>query len=473
MDWAARRSFVSLLSLHSGNTLVCYPFGSSLDGLSTYQATPDDDLFIKMATDYAALNPHIASESSFPDGITNGAAWYAVTGELADWVYRTGGTMALTAELCDEKTPPADDIEDHWLYNKDALTDFVERAQTGVTGTVVDAQTGYPLHAIVTPVGRDQSVESDPRTGAFQRMLPAGEHVLDVRSPGYRTRTFEVHVDDGLTTTAKYALSPTPHTVTRRFNEDYYVPGDNLTVSHTVRLAGQTEAMIVQATLPTDWTYLAASTREEGRGPSPGEPRIEGQTCSWLLWADSLADGEFSATWHIPTGADGPVGLNGGVQTTDGHTQVIGKTRLRESPRTESGFHLYRGWNLVSLDLVPDTPKTHELLAGTGVTPRMWRWNGLGYEIAHTLEPGVGYWVYTKQGSTVRYSGTAPVAPQRTVSTGWHLIGTVRDRDAFLGHDEVTGVVGWSARGYGELHALKRGRAAWVYTTDEATLPLD
>lgn len=66
-------------------------------------------------------------KESFPEGITNGAAWYSVTGGMQDWSYIKGGALELTLEVGCYKFPKEEDIPKYWMENREALLYYMEQ----------------------------------------------------------------------------------------------------------------------------------------------------------------------------------------------------------------------------------------------------------------------------------------------------------------------------------------------------------
>ena len=72
--------------MHGGALVVNYPFDGPYSG--SYSATPDDDMFIYLASDYSENHPTMYQSNSFSNGITNGSEWYALNGGMQDWKYK-------------------------------------------------------------------------------------------------------------------------------------------------------------------------------------------------------------------------------------------------------------------------------------------------------------------------------------------------------------------------------------------------
>ena len=89
IDWIESQPFVLSANLHGGSVVASYPFDDSASHtlFNHYSAAPDDELFKLLAHTYAnnhltMSKGHQCSGDDFKDGITNGAHWYDVPGEL-------------------------------------------------------------------------------------------------------------------------------------------------------------------------------------------------------------------------------------------------------------------------------------------------------------------------------------------------------------------------------------------------------
>lgn len=95
----------------------------------TYSAapslTPDDDVFkhlsLVYAKNHAKMSRGVACKSATPafeNGITNGAAWYPLTGGMQDYQYVWYGCMEVTLEISCCKFPPAYELKKYWEDNQ-------------------------------------------------------------------------------------------------------------------------------------------------------------------------------------------------------------------------------------------------------------------------------------------------------------------------------------------------------------------
>ena len=73
----------------------------------------------------------------FP-GITNGAAWYSVSGGMQDYNYVNSNCFEITVEVSCCKFPGANTLQTFWQENKKSLLEYLKLVQTGLKGFVKD-----------------------------------------------------------------------------------------------------------------------------------------------------------------------------------------------------------------------------------------------------------------------------------------------------------------------------------------------
>lgn len=110
MRWTAQNHFILTANFHGGALVANYPFDSTASGASRYSTSPDDALFQDLARLYSYAHTTMRSSKVFRDGITNGAAWYALSGGMQDWNYLYEDCFGLTLEVSDVKYPPAEEL---------------------------------------------------------------------------------------------------------------------------------------------------------------------------------------------------------------------------------------------------------------------------------------------------------------------------------------------------------------------------
>jgi hypothetical protein len=196
MQWSAANSFVLSANFHTGERVVNYPYDEDGRG-STDSPTPDDLLIEALSRRYALNNPAIRENPDFPpDGISNGAAWYAIYGGMQDWNYRYTGCIEVTIEIWDQDHPSDTLFPQFWEDNREAMLRYLEGVHTGVRGIITDAETGEPVYARVLVTGNSQPVFSDPDIGDYYRLLLPGAYTLTCAADGYRPAAIDVTVPD-------------------------------------------------------------------------------------------------------------------------------------------------------------------------------------------------------------------------------------------------------------------------------------
>lgn len=209
MNWTADNSLVLLANYHAGALVVNYPYDEE-PGIpsGTAAPTPDEPMMRAISLDYARLNPPMSASLAFPDGVTNGSAWYSVDGGMQDWHYRFTGAIDLTLEVSVVKSPNSTALAGLWEDNRDAMFAYLDRVHRGARGIVTDRLTGAPLYARVLAGDNSQPVFTDPEIGDFYRLLLPGAVALRVDAPGYIPYTTnDITITSGDAIRADVALS--------------------------------------------------------------------------------------------------------------------------------------------------------------------------------------------------------------------------------------------------------------------------
>ena len=210
MALAKQQNFVLSANFHGGAQVVNYPWDNGAPS-GSYSMCPDDAWFIKVSRTYATPNPDIMN-GGFPNGITNGCAWYAINGGRQDWMYYFEGGREVTIELYNTKNPPGYVLPQRWVNNKESFLAYMEEAFRGIRGLVTDAETGEPIAAQIDVVGIPGApVYSDPDVGDFYRLLLPGTYSIIVSANHYQPDTLEnIVVVDSPATEVTVQLQPQP-----------------------------------------------------------------------------------------------------------------------------------------------------------------------------------------------------------------------------------------------------------------------
>lgn len=75
----------------------------------------------------------------FPNGITNGANWYSVSGGMQDWNYLNTNCFEITIEMGCFKYPNGNMLEAFWNENKYSLLSFIDQVRLLLSGSYVRA----------------------------------------------------------------------------------------------------------------------------------------------------------------------------------------------------------------------------------------------------------------------------------------------------------------------------------------------
>lgn len=195
MDLASEYHFTLGANYHGGSEVMNYPW-------DTYQPLcADDDWWQFVCHEYADLSHEVSQNymSSFNDGITNGYAWYTITGSRQDYMNYYQECREVTIECSNTKTPSAGQLPNFWNYNKNSMLAFMHEALYGIHGVVTDSVTGQPIEgAVVTIEGHDHhgSAVSTHEAGYYHRPIKGGTYVVTYSANGYFPKTFTLSVAD-------------------------------------------------------------------------------------------------------------------------------------------------------------------------------------------------------------------------------------------------------------------------------------
>jgi len=260
MNLAEQQRFVASVNYHGGAEVVNYPW-------DTWARMPADlTWFLAVSHMYADTAQHYSPSGymdGFYDGITNGYAWYRVTGGRQDFMNYWQGCREITIELSDTKLLPSAQLPDLWTYNRASLLRYLEHALFGVRGTVTDRQTGLPVPATIRVLGHDldnSEVYADPDVGDYHRMLSPGTYDFEFAAPGYYPDTVPaVSVVESQVVRRDVTLQPLPFVPMLALDSvtlDLVRPGDNISFYMVLRNDGAGNAVNTIAAMSTDDPYV-------------------------------------------------------------------------------------------------------------------------------------------------------------------------------------------------------------------------
>ncbi|KAL6083005.1 hypothetical protein STEG23_028005, partial [Scotinomys teguina] len=189
MKWLKTETFVLSANLHGGALVASYPFDNGVQAtgaLLSRSLTPDDDVFQHLAYTYASRNPNMTkgdqcrNKRNFPNGITNGYAWYPLQGGMQDYNYIWAQCFEITLELSCCKYPREEKLPLFWDDNKASLIEYIRQVHLGVKGQVFD-QSGNPLPNVIVEA-QDRKHICPFRTnkhGEYYLLLLPGSYVIN------------------------------------------------------------------------------------------------------------------------------------------------------------------------------------------------------------------------------------------------------------------------------------------------------
>lgn len=134
-------------------------------------------------------------DEKFPEGITNGAKWYVVTGGMQDWNYIVARCMELTLELGCYKFPDPKQLPNYWMDNREALLLYMEQVHKGVRGFVTSTIGHAIPGADIVVEGIQHSVKT-AKYGDYWRILLPGKYNLTALARGYESYTQEIVIPE-------------------------------------------------------------------------------------------------------------------------------------------------------------------------------------------------------------------------------------------------------------------------------------
>ena len=266
MNHANGRHFIQSMNFHGGALVINYPWDY------TYTLAPDDAMLQDMSLTYSIHNSPLYNSTEFEDGITNGAAWYVITGSLQDWNYGLTDCIDITAEIGTNKWPPVSQLDTFWSQNQESMLSYLEYARKGVYGTVTSTS-GTPIDATIRIAGNTRAVHTDPAVGDYHRLLMGGTYSVTASAQGYIAQTSQVTIPANGSANLNFILNPATQTTFTGIVRDV----DGFPIPQAVVSIASVPP--VTATTAVDGTFLINSIYE-GAYPltitAPGFPPFSG-----------------------------------------------------------------------------------------------------------------------------------------------------------------------------------------------------
>jgi hypothetical protein len=190
MNFAGSKNLTMSANFHGGAEVFNYPW----DDKAALAA--DDSWWKFVGHEFADTCHHYGPSGYFtditPSGITNGYAWYQVTGGRQDYHNYFHHDREVTIEISAIKMPPANQMVLYWNYLYRSYLNFIEQSLYGIHGIVTDTATAQPLRAFIYITGHDKDssqIYSRLPSGYYDRVIDQGSWNLTFTSPGYYTKT--------------------------------------------------------------------------------------------------------------------------------------------------------------------------------------------------------------------------------------------------------------------------------------------
>ena len=120
MKFQAAHHFKLSANFHGGAQVVNYPWDAIPDPF------PLESFVKRISLDYSKRAPYIHNSTEFPEGITNGYAWYLVNGGMQDWSFHWFNDVQLTVELTNTKWPDYSTVDGTYRENRDSMLSLIE-----------------------------------------------------------------------------------------------------------------------------------------------------------------------------------------------------------------------------------------------------------------------------------------------------------------------------------------------------------
>lgn len=191
MNLAENHFFNLSANFHAGAEVVNYPW-DTWSRLHT-----DNTWWVFVANEYADTAQAYSPPGYFDDfgtGITNGYAWYRITGGRQDYMNYFQQAREFTLEISNTKLYPASQLPNLWEYNYRSMLNYMEQSLYGIRGTITDSITGQPIRAMVFIKNYDKVIDSSMvfsrlPYGNYHRYISPGTWTLEFSAPGYVTKT--------------------------------------------------------------------------------------------------------------------------------------------------------------------------------------------------------------------------------------------------------------------------------------------
>ncbi len=249
MDLAQEYLFTMGANYHGGAEVMNYPW-------DTYQPLhPDDAWWQLICHEYADLAQAVSSSymDDYNDGITNGYAWYTISGSRQDYMNYYGQCREVTIECSSTKTPSASQLPNFWNYNHNSMLALIEQCLNGVHGFVYDAVTLQPIEGVSVTVENHDALGSSVSShtiGDFHRPIKGGTYTFTFAKQGYYPESVQVTVADDNREDLTIYLNPNLN-----LEADFTASTTEVSLGQSISFTDTSEGMVSS----WEWTFEGAT----------------------------------------------------------------------------------------------------------------------------------------------------------------------------------------------------------------------
>ena len=250
MDLAQEFLFTMGANYHGGAEVMNYPW-------DTYQPVHPDDAWWRYVSLEYVSNARANNSSYMTDtesnGITNGYAWYTITGSRQDYMNYYGQCREITIECSSVKTPSASQLPNYWNYNHTAMLAYIEQCLNGVHGYVYDAVTLLPIEGASVTVENHDALGSSVTShaiGDFHRPIKGGTYTFTFAKQGYYPESVQVTVADDDREDLTIYLNPNLN-----LEADFTASTTDVSLGQSISFTDTSEGMVSS----WEWTFEGAT----------------------------------------------------------------------------------------------------------------------------------------------------------------------------------------------------------------------
>ncbi|MBR5725639.1 MAG: PKD domain-containing protein [Muribaculaceae bacterium] len=250
MQLAQDYLFTISANYHGGAEVMNYPWDA------VYDDHPDKAWWELISAEYvsnARTNSSSYMTDTYSSGVTNGAAWYVITGSRQDYENAYGKCREITIECSSTKKPSASTMPTYWNYNHTAMLALIEQCTKGVHGFVYDAVTNDALQGVSVTVenhDNDLSKITTYNAGDFHRPIKGGTYTFTFAKQGYYPQSVQVTVADGQRVDLEIYLEPNLN-----LNADFTASTTNASLGQSISFTDTSEGMVSS----WSWTFEGAT----------------------------------------------------------------------------------------------------------------------------------------------------------------------------------------------------------------------